>query len=164
MHSGTLLLHHHGILCPRPAVWGVESREESDPPDAGRLVFRNCQWHELPAFAQDHPQRSQISKVSNVFSCTWTRVQDFDIWKHFKSPHPLNKVYKSALSAVLYGRFSGFVTVMLQLIFTAEQQFSTIVHDFFAYSNKQRFIFPTNILILTERSFSELIRSPQYYI
>lgn len=67
VHSGTVLLHHHGVLCPGPAVRGAEGRKESDPQAAGGLGLRHRQRHELPPPAQDHPQRSQVAQVSFCF-------------------------------------------------------------------------------------------------
>lgn len=61
VHPGTVLLHHHGVLCTGSAIRGAEGGEESDPQASGGLGLGHCQRHELPTPAQDHPQRSQVS-------------------------------------------------------------------------------------------------------
>lgn len=66
LHAGSVLLHHHGVLCTGAAVWGAESRQE-DPTVPAHGLGHGHRWrNELSAPPQDHPQRSEVPKVSEM--------------------------------------------------------------------------------------------------
>lgn len=64
LYPGSMLLHHHGVLCPGTAVWGAESRQE-DPAVPAHGLGHGYRWgNELSSPPQDHPQRPQVTQVS----------------------------------------------------------------------------------------------------
>lgn len=64
VHPGALLLHHHGVLRPGPALRGAACRAQGHPLPPRRLVHGHRRRHELPAPPQDHPPRPQVAQVS----------------------------------------------------------------------------------------------------
>lgn len=65
LYPSSMLLHHHGVLCPRTAIWGAESRQEDPSIPAHGLGYGHRWGDELSSSPQDHPQRPQVPKVSS---------------------------------------------------------------------------------------------------
>lgn len=177
MHSGTLLLHHHGVLCTGPAVWGAEGREESDPQDAGGLGLGHCQRHELPSPAQDHSQGSQVSQVSPLFCWHWKIRLGFchsqcSVWCYKKinlylaSHNWIELDYNTSVCKQLSWSFCLFFSTVYPLVFlklcsswslnlreTAEQP----CPRFLAQSSRNN---PSFLLCICQQSsFSEFLKS-----